>query len=246
MKPITVLLSDDHTIVRQGLRLLLDAAADIQVVGEAENGRQAVAETERLLPDIVLLDFAMPILNGVEATRQIIKALPAAKVLILSSYSGAQHVRQAIEAGAAGYVMKETAGNELLDAIREVHIGNAFFSPLLLKSLFQRHQASNSRAQPTNGARLSIRQMEILQLIAEGYVTKQIAALLAITKKTVEKHRQALMDKLDIHGIADLTRYAYSCGVVEINRVLEPESPGTSITRRLEHAAPPQLAVSGP
>ncbi len=183
----------------------------------------------------------MPLLNGVEAARQIVQSLPTAKVLILSSYNDAQHVRHAIEVGAAGYLMKETAASELLDGIREISIGNAYFSPLLLKSLFQRHSASDSRSRVTNGARLSTRQMEVLQLIAEGYMTKQISALLAITDKTVEKHRQALMDRLDIHGIADLTRYAYSSGVVEINPIMEtPEIP---ITGQPEDAALPQIAM---
>jgi DNA-binding NarL/FixJ family response regulator len=235
MKPITVLLSDDHTIVRQGLRALLDATEDILVIGEAENGRQAVVETQRLRPDVILLDCAMPLLNGVQATRQIVQALPTARVLILSSYNDAQHVRHAIEAGAAGYLMKETAASELLEGIREISIGNAFFSPLLLKSLFQRHSV-------TTGARLSTRQMEVLQLIAEGYMTKQISALLAITDKTVEKHRQSLMDRLDIHGIADLTRYAYSSGMVEINPIMEtPEIP---ITAQMEDVALPEIAMA--
>ena len=217
MNPINVLLSDDHTIVRQGLRLLLEAAEDIQVVGEAENGRQAVAETERLRPDVVLLDRAMPLLNGVEATRQITKAAPSVRVVILSSYSDDQHLQQAMEAGAAGYVMKETAGNDLLRAIREVHRGRAFFSPLISKRLVEQLRGLSARAQTTNTAGLTIRQTEILQLIAEGYATKQIAAVLSLALKTVEKHRQALMDKLGIHKVAPLTRYAVSCGVVEAN-----------------------------
>ena len=154
MKPITVLISDDHSIVRQGLRLLLEAAEDIQVVGEAGDGHQSVSEAERLRPDVVLLDLAMALLNGVEATRQITSAVPSAKVLILSGYSDDQHVQQAIEAGATGYLMKEAAANDLLRAIREVHKGNAFFSPLISKGLAGWREF-DSECRFTNSPRLS-------------------------------------------------------------------------------------------
>jgi DNA-binding NarL/FixJ family response regulator len=217
MKSITVLLSDDHAMVRDGLRLLLQATEDIQVVGEAENGHQAVAAAQRLRPDVVLLDLAMPLLNGVEATRQIRMTVPSAKVLILSCYRDDQHVHQAIEAGAAGYVLKAGGGTDLLSAIREVHRGNAFFSPLISKCLLERSRGTDSPSRAMSTAKLTPRQMEILQLIAEGYATKQIAALLSIAKKTVEMHREALMDRLEIRKIAALTRYAVSRGVVEVN-----------------------------
>jgi DNA-binding NarL/FixJ family response regulator len=217
MNPITVLLSDDHTIVRQGLRTLLEAAADIAVVGEAENGRQSVTETLRFRPHVVLLDLSMPLLNGVEATRQIMCALPATKVLILSSYSDNQHVQQAIEAGAAGYLMKEAAADDLLWAIREVHRGNAFFSPLIFKNVVDQWRAGGRPSPPASASRLSMRQAEVLQLIAEGHISKEIAVLLSISEKTVEKHRQALMNKLGIHKTSALTRYAVSRGIVDLN-----------------------------
>jgi DNA-binding NarL/FixJ family response regulator len=240
MISINVLISDDHTIVRDGLKSLLSAAEAITVVGEAESGRQAVSEAKRLRPDVVLLDLAMPLLNGVEATRQILKALPATRVLILSSYSSPHHVNQAIAAGAAGYVLKETAANDLLVAIREVHSGNAYFSPLITKNLYQNLLRRGSPSPAINQAKLSARQMETLQLIAEGYVTKQIAQMLSITVKTVERHRQALMDKLDIHGIADLTRYACANGVVEVDRVLRPTPPANPMFKeKIITAEPP-------
>jgi DNA-binding NarL/FixJ family response regulator len=222
MKPITVLLCDDHTVVRQGLRLLLEAAEDLQVIGEAENGHQSVAEAERLQPDVVLLDLAMPLLNGVEAARRITRRVPSVKVLILSSYSHPQDVQQAIEAGAAGYLMKQAAGNDLLCAIHEVHRGNAFFSPLISRQLSEQRRRADSQFHTGSRSRLSVRQMDVLKLIADGYANKQIAALLSIANKTVEKHRQILMHKLDIHNIAALTRYAVSSGVVRVNHPPHP------------------------
>jgi DNA-binding NarL/FixJ family response regulator len=215
MKRTTVLIADDHTIFREGLRMLLEAADDIQVVGEAENGQQAVAETKKLEPAVVLMDIAMSLLNGVEATRRIVKEAPATKVLILSSYSDEQHVQQAVEAGAAGYLMKETASKELLRAIREVCKGNSFFSPPIARRLLKQWRNRDLQIKSVVSPALTTRQIEVVQLIAEGYSSKQIAGLLAVSIKTVEKHRQALMDKLDIHEIATLTRYAISCGVVE-------------------------------
>lgn len=221
MKKITVLLSDDHTVVREKLRLLLETAEDIEVVGEAANGHQSVRETKRLQPDVVLLDLAMPLLNGVEAARQIAKEVPSAKVLILSAYTDQHYVQHAIEAGAAGYLMKETAANDLLQAVREIAKGNAFFSPPVAKSLLKQWHEKflNGRPVKTQAATLTSRQTEVLQLIAEGYANKQIGGLLSLSIKTVEKHRQTLMEKLNIHNTAMLTRYAISSGVVESNRV---------------------------
>jgi len=229
MKQITVFLSDDHTIFREGLRLLLQADEDIEIVGEASNGHQTVAEVVRLKPDVVLMDLAMPLLNGIEATRRITIKAPSVKVLVLSSYRDEQHVQQAVGAGATGYVMKETASQELLHAIREVRNGNAFFSPLIAACLLQRWR--NREVRPTAGAAraLSDRQKDIVQLIAEGYSNKQMAAVLCISIKTVEKHRQSLMDKLNIHHIANLTRYAVSSGVVEAESYNQPA--GDAIAR---------------
>jgi DNA-binding NarL/FixJ family response regulator len=217
MKKITVFLCDDHALFREGLRLLLESADDIEVIGEADNGYRAVGETKRLLPDVVLMDVAMPLLNGVEAARRIVSEVPATKVLILSTYSDDQHVQQAIGAGVAGYLMKETASKDLLRAIREAGNGTVYFSPPIAKRLLKQWQNRDPQAKPAPAPSLTGRQTEVVQLIAEGYSTKQIAGLLAISTKTVEKHRQSVMDKLNIHDVASLTRYAVSAGVVDLH-----------------------------
>ena len=215
---ITVFLCDDHTVVREGLRILLEAAGDIQVVGEAENGHRALEETKRLQPKVVLMDIAMSLLNGVEAARKIIREVPATKVLILSCYSDDQHVRQAVMAGVAGYLIKSTASKDLVQAIREISRGNAFFSPLIATRLLRQWRNRDLQSKTPAAPAVTSRQTEVLQLIAEGYSTKEMATLLLLSVKTVERHRQALMDKLDLHNIASLTRYAFSSGVIESNR----------------------------
>ena len=221
MKKITVIISDDHTLLRQGMRLLLEKEMDIQVVGEAADGQQSVREAKRLKPDVVVQDLAMPLLNGFGAARQIAKEVPSTKVLILSAYNDDQYIDHAIDAGAAGYLMKETVGDDLVRGIREVSHGNAFFSPLVAKRLLRQRQAGAFEEGPvaTKASILTGRQTEILQLIAEGYANKQIAGMLSLSIKTVEKHRQDLMNTLNIHNIASLTRYAVSSGVVESNRM---------------------------
>lgn len=219
MKKITVFLSDDHAIFREGLRMLLQATNDIDVIGEAENGHKAVREARRLQPDVVLMDIAMPLLNGMEAARRIVRELPATRVLMLSTYSDDQHVHQAMTAGAAGYLMKETASKDLLHAIREARKGNAFFSPPIARRLLLQLQNHDSESERPPVRPLTSRQTEVLQLIAEGYSSKQIAGLLYVSIKTVEKHRGALMGKLDIHEIASLTRYAIATGIIESGRV---------------------------
>ena len=216
MKKITVLLVDDHTVVRQGLRALLSAEEDIEVIGEAENGRQAVVLAKKALPDVVVMDVAMPLLNGLEATRQIVRTLPGTRVLVLTSYGDEECVEQLMQAGAVGYLIKQTAANDLLKAIREVQRGNAFFSPSIAKRLRDQCRQAFTTGQPTRKAgELTSREAEVLQLIAEGFSNKQIAAELLISIKTVEKHRQQVMNKLNIHDVAGLTRYAISKGMVE-------------------------------
>jgi len=220
MKTITVLVSDDHAVIRQGLRLLLEAAEDIAVVGEAENGHDAVRKAISLRPEVVLLDLAMPLLNGVEAARQIAVEVPLAKVLILSAYTHHHYVQDAIDAGVAGYLMKEAAANELLDAVREIADGNAFFSPPVAKHFLNNWPGRKGNGGPAGKktAALTHREAEVLQLIAESYSTKQIGVVLELSVKTVEKHRQTLMDKLNLHKIPQLTRYAISEGIVDLNR----------------------------
>jgi len=216
MKKIAVLLVDDHAVVRQGLRALIEAEGDMAVVGEAENGRQAVARTKKGLPDVVIMDVAMPGMNGLEATRQIVRNVPSARVLVLTSYGDDGCVAQLLEAGATGYVVKQTAAADLLRAIREVHAGNSFFSPAISKRLRQHDREAFLGRQPVNRkARLTSREAEVLQLVAEGLANKQIAAELSISIKTVEKHRQQAMNKLNIHDVAGLTRFAIANGWVE-------------------------------
>lgn len=216
MKRIAVLLVDDHTVVRQGLRALLESEGDMKVVGEAENGRQAVGLAKTTLPDVVVMDVAMPVLNGIEATRQIAKHLPSAKVLGLTSYGDDDCVTQLMQAGASGFLIKQTAAEDLLKAIREVKRGKLFFSPTISKRLREQKPGGCDDAQaPLRTGMLTSRESEVLQLIAEGFANKQVAAELSISIKTVEKHRQQVMNKLNIHDIASLTRYAISKGWVE-------------------------------
>src|SRR6266704_787754 len=213
---IGVLLVDDHTVVRQGLRALLKSEQDIEVVGEAENGRQAVTLARKTSPDVVVMDVAMPLLNGLEATRQILKLFPSTKVLVLTSYGDDECVEQLMQAGASGYLIKQTAANDLLKAIREVQRGNAFFSPSIAKRLRdQCREAFTTGQSPRKAGELTSREAEVLQLIAEGFSNKQIARELAISIKTVEKHRQQVMNKVNIHDVAGLTRYAISKGMIE-------------------------------
>lgn len=217
MEKIKVLLADDHTVVRQGLRALLEAESDITVVGEAETGRQAMRLALKLSPDVVVIDVAMPQLNGLEATRQIAKELPGVRVLVLSSYSDDEYVRQATEAGATGYLLKQTAAEDLIRAIRETKNGNAYFSPAISKRLLESYREAFLKGVPTGTRtdRLTSREAEVLQLVAEGKVNKQISAELCVSVKTVEKHRQQVMNKLNIHDVAGLTRYAISKGIIE-------------------------------
>jgi DNA-binding NarL/FixJ family response regulator len=215
-KPITVLLAEDHMIVREGLRFLLQSERDIEVIGEAANGRLAVALALKLRPAVVIMDIAMPLLNGLEATRQIRHAIPDAKILILSAHSDDAYVEKVTEMGASGYLIKQTSAHFLAEAIREVNKGHTFFSPSIEKRSKKRQQDSLDRkGQPKAKLGLSSREVEVLQLIAEGEANKQIAAELGISIKTVEKHRDHLMQKLDIHDTASLTRYAISEGIIE-------------------------------
>ena len=217
METIKVLIADDHPVVRQGFRALLETEPDITVVGEAENGRQALRLALDLLPNVTVLDVAMPHLNGLEAARQIIKEVPSTRVLVLSSYSDDEYVHQATEAGAAGYLLKQTVAEDLARAIREASKGNAYFSPLISKRLLEHYREAVLRGflvgKRTGG--LTSRESEVLQLITEGKNNKQISAELGVSIKTVQKHRAALMSKLKIHDVAGLTRYAISKGIIE-------------------------------
>ena len=215
MKRITVLLAEDHLIVREGFRSLLKSETDIAVVGEAQTGRQAVALAKKLRPDLVVMDIAMPLLNGLEATRQIRQALPGAKVLMLSAHSDDAYVDQALAFGAVGFLLKQTSAQDLSRAIREVHTGKTFFSPSIAKRLHAQKLPASGKPLRKRVAHLTPRELEVLQLIVEGEPNKQVAGELDISIKTVEKHRQSLMQKLNLHDVASLTRYAIAAGIIE-------------------------------
>jgi DNA-binding NarL/FixJ family response regulator len=222
MKKITILLADDHNIIRHGIRALLTMEADFEVVAEAVTGREAIAMTEEFAPNVVVMDLAMPLLNGMEAARQIALNSPDTKVIVLSAYDDKEHVEQAIAAGVAGYLLKLTAAKELSEAVREVHKGNAYFSPQVAERL---RNETNPFAPRKTMPSLTVREAEVLQLVAEGFVNKQIADELSLSTKTVEKHRQSLMNKLNIHCTADLVRHAVAKGVLDtcnIQEILRP------------------------
>jgi len=217
MKPIKTLLADDHTIVREGLRALLAADSAIEVIAEAHNGREAVELTKALKPDVVVMDIAMPLLNGLEATRQILAAMPDTKVLILSAHSDDAYIDRVISVGAVGFLIKQTSAQILAKAIHEVMAGNAFYSPQVSKRLRDHYQKPDKTGglMIKKATGLTSRELEVIQLVAEGHANKQVAAGLNISIKTVEKHRQHLMDKLNIHDTAGLTRYAIAQGIIE-------------------------------
>jgi len=219
MKRITVLLAEDHTVVREGFRKILELEDDFEVVGEAEDGRQAVAMVNKLRPAVVVMDIALPVLNGLEATRQILKAVPSTRILILTAHNDDAYVKSAMESGAVGFLLKQASARVLSEGIREVNKGHTFFGPFIAKLLPERERKSLDRAgrsKPRKG-RLTSREMEVFQLIAEGKANKQIAAELGIGMKTVETHRERLMEKLNIHSIAGLTRLAVAMGIIENN-----------------------------
>jgi len=217
MKRIAVLLVEDHTVVREGLRVLIEAFGDIEIVGEAKTGREAVKMVNDLRPEIVVMDIAMPSLNGLQATRQILKAHPGAKVLILSAHGDPEYVEAVVKVGARGYLLKQSSSKVVASAIRELQKGRMFFTPSIAKRLKAEYQKSPTGVglRKKKEIQLTLREAELLQLIAEGQVNKQIASELGISIKTVEKHRQHLMRKLDIHDVAGLTRYAISTGIIE-------------------------------
>ena len=217
MKRITVLLAEDHQIVREGFRSLLAHETDIEVIAEAESGRAAIELIKKRHPDVVVMDIAMPLLNGLEATRQIHRDFPEVKVLILSAHDDDAYIEQVAELGAAGFLLKQTSSNVLATAIREVYKGKKFFSSAVSKRLSSRESRSPDGTKKAGKKmnHLSSREMEVLQLIAEGKPNKQVAEELSISFKTVDKHRQHLMAKLNIHDTAGLTRYAISAGIIE-------------------------------
>jgi len=214
---ITILLVEDHSIVREGLRFLLKLDQDLILVGEASSGKEAVELSGKLKPSVVIMDIAMPGLNGFEATRQILKENPNAKILILSAHSDDEYIVRMTQTGALGYMVKQNSSDQLLHAIHEVAKGRHYYSPSIANRQRYMQQQAKERGIPAETIRRSLtpRESEVLQRVAEGEPNKQIADHLGISIKTVEKHRQQLMDKLNIHDTAGLTRYAIASGIIE-------------------------------
>ena len=217
MNKITVIVAEDHTIVRKGICSLIEGESGIQVIGEASDGWEAIQQVEKLLPDIVLMDISMPHLNGLEATRQIKKLFPQVKVLALTMYTNDEYVSQILQAGASGYVVKQAAPAELISAIQAVQRGDSFLSPSVSRTVIEEYlKHTEQTSQPDNLSNLTDREREVLQLLAEGYSNRNIAEKLQVSIKTVGVHRTNLMDKLGIHNVTDLVKYALRKGIIRL------------------------------
>ena len=215
MKKIKVLIVDDHTLVRDGIRALLELVADIEVVGEATNGKEAIEKIEQLAPDVVLMDLAMPIMGGLEATRRIRKQYPETKVLALTQYDDTDYVVPVIEAGACGFVTKMAAFSELASAIQAVYRGDSYLSPTAAAALVQEYQQKI----PVEGEKdpyqqLTDREREVLKLVVEGHTAREIADILVVSPKTVEWYKTSLMNKINIHNKTDLIKFAIRKGII--------------------------------
>ncbi len=213
---IKVMLADDHGIIRQGVRLLLEQEPDIEVVGEAEDGRKALALVQELLADIVIMDITMPNLNGIDATRKIVSQFPKVKVIALSIHSGRHFVADMLKAGASGYLLKECLADELLRAIRTVANGGIYLSPGAAGAVVDDYVKRLMTVTNSWMAMLTDREREVLQLIAEGKAIKQIALELHVSNKAIEAARRKIMEKLDIHSVAELTKYAIREGLTSV------------------------------
>jgi two-component system response regulator NreC len=216
MSKIRVLLADDHAILRSGIRALLEDEPDLEVVGEAEDGHEVIRMAAELEPDIVLIDIAMPRLNGLEATRRIMQSNPQAKILILSMHENEEYVRQVFASGAMGYILKDAAVRELLGAIRAIYRGEVVLSPAITRLVVEDYLRWGDLQMNHLDSGLSPREREVLQLIAEGYTNSEIAGILSISIKTVQSHRTNLMRKLNLHDRGDLIKYAIQKKIIEI------------------------------
>ena len=216
MGRVRILLADDHTVVRQGLRKLLEERTDWEVIAEAGDGREAVRLAEQHRPDVAILDVAMPLLNGIEATRQITKRVPGTHVLVLSMHADEAYVTQILQAGASGYLLKDSADVDLIQAVAAVAQGKSFFSPAIARLMLDDYvkQRSGEPGVVDRYETLSDREREVFQLIAEGKTNKDIAALLFISPSTVETHRARILEKLDVHSAAEIVLYAVRRGVI--------------------------------
>jgi len=214
MQKIRVLVVDDHTVVRDGICALLSLAGDIEVVGEAANGSEALKLIKELEPNVVLMDIAMPIMGGLEATRRICKEFPRTRVLILTQYDDKEYVFPVIEAGACGFISKAAASSELTSGIRAVHHGDSYLSPSVARLLVEDYQHREGRVSHDPYEQLTDRERDVVKLVAEGYTTQQIADILVVSPKTVEGHKTNLMAKLGIHNRTELIKYALRKGII--------------------------------
>ena len=212
---IRIVLADDHAVVRDGLRVLLEAQSDIEVVGDAANGREAMRLTQQLHPDVVVMDIAMPELNGIEATLQIHDMSPSTQVLILSMHSTTEHIFRALQAGARGYLLKDSAGAEVVDAVRAVHAGRRYLSQKIASTVIDDYISERQRASPLDS--LSRRERQILQLVAEGKSSAEAAAMLFLSPKTVDTYRSRMMQKLGIADVPSLVKFAIQHGVTQLD-----------------------------
>jgi DNA-binding NarL/FixJ family response regulator len=210
--PVSVMLADDHAVVRDGLRALLEGGNDLQVVAVAGNGREAVAEALRLRPDIVIMDIAMPELDGVEATRRIVEKCPETRVLILSMYLSAEHIYRALQAGAQGYVLKESAGEEVVDAIRALRAGKRYLSHRITETVIDDYLREGTNVSPLDS--LSLRERDVLQLVVEGRTNAAIAQALSLSPKTVETYRARIMKKLKVKDTVELVKFSMRHGLI--------------------------------
>ncbi len=210
--PVSVMLADDHAVVRDGLRALLEGGNDLQVVAVAGNGREAVSEALRLRPDIVIMDIAMPELDGVEATRRIVERCPETRVLILSMYLSAEHIYRALQAGAQGYVLKESAGEEVVDAIRALRAGKRYLSHRITETVIDDYLREGTNVSPLDS--LSLRERDVLQLVVEGRTNAAIAQALSLSPKTVETYRARIMKKLKVRDTVELVKFSMRHGLI--------------------------------
>jgi len=215
--PINVVLADDHTIVRDGLRALLEANPEIKVVGDAANGHQAVSQVKELQPDVVIMDISMPEMNGIDATRQILEASPQVHVIILSMLGTADHVFHALQAGVHGFLLKESAGREVMEAVQSVYAGELYFSRPITQTFINDYMQARGDAQTNSLESLSLRENEILCLVVEGKTSAEIGNSLHLSPKTIESYRSRMMQKLGVSGLPGLVKFAIKHGLISLD-----------------------------
>lgn len=215
---IRLFLVDDHTVVRQGLAKLLNAEPDLKVIGEAENGREAIKKVEKQLPDVVLMDIAMPLMNGIEATRHITKLTPRPKVIILSMHTHDRYISELLRIGASGYLLKDASGRDIIQAIHAVMRGDTYLSPSISRRVIEDYVSmKNQRSGEDLYGKLSNREREVFQMIAESRSTQDIADILCVSPSTVKTHRAKIMEKLQIDNMTDLIKMAVRLGIVDVD-----------------------------